>query len=538
MNACRFLLPGMALGAAAILLVPGEESAAFSKIGGALTTSQRDFRVFDNFADLSANNNTSPHPTYPGFTGAEMAIWKGYVEWGSGPHGDGLGDPTLQGNIGDGGANFDPAWAGLTFGVGGADDNIASAITSCGGGGTLAYTETPISNGWRIRFCDEWVWADGPGTINPSSFDIQETACHEFGHALGLGHSTNGQATMAPVTSSGSLGGRSIHLDDVQGLKCIYGPAQSTKPLICETQISGTTLEIIGVNFAAAGNEVWFTNASLTSTGADPLVRLLNVSSTAGGTRISVTIPAGAGPGDVLARIPGGTTGEFLSNAFPFDPATTGFSSGMACGPFNVALVDPTTVPALVPGTGQFLTATGNGLDQTTSIDLNTTPIPPAQWTVVDPSTITIDLPQAPALGSQTLVFHHAGGSQSLGITVVAPTTPVLQLGTGDPQNVLTQAGGVDVIVSGENGEEHWLYYSLSSAPSNARKLCLAMGNGFTDLYYLVRYTVPPSGWFQTNEVYQYGGPPVVLYVQSIDLFSGANPKFGVSNLQSVTVTQ
>ena len=84
----------------------------------------------------------------------------------------------------------------------------------------------------------------------------------------------------------------------------------------------------------------------------------------------------------------------------------------------------------------------------------------------------------------------------------------------------------------------HWVYYSTSSTPSNASKLCLSMGNNFTELWFLKRYTVGLGGWTQTNEPYVYNGAPIVLYVQSIDIDSGASPKFGVSNLQSVTVTQ
>ena len=79
----NFVLPGLALGAAALLIAPGEDSYGFSKIGGSLGTAQRDFRVFNNFADPASNNNVTPHPQFPGWLGAEMAIWKGYVEWGS-----------------------------------------------------------------------------------------------------------------------------------------------------------------------------------------------------------------------------------------------------------------------------------------------------------------------------------------------------------------------------------------------------------------------------------------------------------------------
>ena len=95
----------------------------------------------------------------------------------------------------------------------------------------------------------------------------------------------------------------------------------STRP-ICETEIAGTTVDIKGADFHDTNNEVWFTNANTTGNRADPRIRVFNVPSSSGGTLISLTIPNGAGPGDVLVKLPGGTTGRFLSNAFPFDPTT------------------------------------------------------------------------------------------------------------------------------------------------------------------------------------------------------------------------
>jgi len=300
---------------------PARESLAFTKIGGSLNLDQRDFRVFDNFADAQTNNNTTPDAQFPGQTGAEMAIWKGVIEWGSGPHGNGTGDPT-QTNLGDGGANFDPAWGGRASGVGGTDDNVHSATASCGGG-VLAFTETPISNGWRIRYCDNWIWADGPGSISGGEFDLQGVACHEHGHALGLGHSGTGNATMFASVSAGSTAIRSIESDDKAGVQCVYGVKSAGKPLITSATLSAGTVTITGSNFAATGNEVWFTNSTTTSPSADPRVRVLNVASTNGGTQISVTKPANAGRGDVFVRTPG-TANDDLSNAFPLGGAGGG----------------------------------------------------------------------------------------------------------------------------------------------------------------------------------------------------------------------
>ena len=537
MKARDLVLPSLALGAAALLIAPLEESYGFSKLGGSLDTEQRDFRVFNNFEDPSANSNTTPHPMFPGWVGAEMAIWKGYVEWGSIAHGDGSGDPT-QPNLGDGGANFDPAWMGAAAGVGGIDDNIVSALHSCGGG-LLAFTETPSSDGWRIRLCEEATWFGGPGIPGSGELDMQGVLAHEFGHALGLGHSGSFGATMAASIGSGTVAARSINNDDKLGVQCVYGVIDPSKPTICSTAVSGTTITLTGVNFDPLDNTVWFTNENVTATSADPRVRAFNVPSSGGGTSIGLPIPADAGPGDVLVQVPGGQTGETLSNAFPSDLARTITNGTTSCGPFAIASISPNPVPALSPGTAQDVTVTGSQLGSVTSVDLNLTPIPGGSWTIVDPSTITIDLPQSPLLGSNQLTLTTVGGGaqRTASFDIVASTTPVLQVGNGDPLNVVTPASGLDITASGEEGELHWVFFSRSNLPSVHPKLCLLIGNGFFDLDLWRVYTIPEQGWTAQHVSFSYSGPLQVLYLQSVDFGSGATPKLGVSNLQSITLS-
>ena len=61
---------------AATLLVPSSTD-AFTVLGTSLSTNLRHFRIYDNFTDASANDNVTPDTNFPGYTGAEMAIWKG-----------------------------------------------------------------------------------------------------------------------------------------------------------------------------------------------------------------------------------------------------------------------------------------------------------------------------------------------------------------------------------------------------------------------------------------------------------------------------
>jgi matrixin len=55
-------------------------------------------------------------------------------------------------------------------------------------------------------------------------FYVEDIAAHEFGHALGLGHSTSTTATMYPTTPSCSMRNRTLDPDDVAGVEALYPP--------------------------------------------------------------------------------------------------------------------------------------------------------------------------------------------------------------------------------------------------------------------------------------------------------------------------
>jgi hypothetical protein len=55
-------------------------------------------------------------------------------------------------------------------------------------------------------------------------FYIEDIAAHEFGHALGLGHSPSASATMYYATSSCNTGNRVLDADDIAGVRALYPP--------------------------------------------------------------------------------------------------------------------------------------------------------------------------------------------------------------------------------------------------------------------------------------------------------------------------
>ncbi|MCH2104384.1 MAG: M10 family metallopeptidase domain-containing protein [Planctomycetes bacterium] len=341
----RSLVPPIfSLALLAQLLVPAGDLVAFTTIGGSLSQGQRDFRVYNNFADPGANENDVEHPNFPGALGAEMSIWKACVEWSSRIFADGTGDPANGSALGSGGADFDPYWAGNADDIGGTNDNIMSAVGSCGSG-VLAYCETPISNGWRIRFCEGQTWDDGPGYAI-FGYCLQGVACHEYGHALGLGHSTSAVATMYPTVSGSGIGQRSIAQDDIDGVQFIYGTADSNKCEITGVEVVGDTITITGNNFSGNDNDIWFTRAAVTSAGSNPRLRVQNIPSSNGA--ITVTIPSEAGPGVVMVKR-SGSGGDDLSNPWPTDLVEEGL-----CDPDYFCVSTPNST-----GNGAFIAHNG-----------------------------------------------------------------------------------------------------------------------------------------------------------------------------------
>lgn len=523
-------LPLLALGAATLLLLPGREALGFSKGGfsvGLSAEAQRDFRVFDNFADPQSNDNLVQHAQFPGWSGAEAAIWKACVEWGSEAHGNGSGDP-LQSVVGSGGANFDAYWAGAASSIGSPNGNVHSAITSCSSG-VLAFTEIPTSDGWRIRYCDgSWTWHDGPDD-NPSSgndFDLQGVAAHEYGHALGLGHSGVSGATMFPsVSSSGSSNIRSIESDDVAGVQCIYGPRLvGFKPHIDSVAVNGSQVTITGTGFSPTGGEVWFTNRNVSDAFLDPRVRVLGVDSANNGTLITVTIPDDAGPGDVFVK-KGRAGYNTLSNAFPFD------GTGMGA-PLSISGMSPPDVENLVVGTAQTVTVLGSGFSPTFQLEIDGERIAGSSSWISD-GEVRFEWEPLATLGMHTLTVIDNGLSASTGFQVVANASPALQVGDGEPGTLVATVA--DLGMGGQPGDLHYVLVSTSGAPSVLPgKVALAIGNSFQELTEVGIFQIGVDG-LATASVPLTGVVATTLHWQSLRIVLplGGSFPLAASNAQS-----
>jgi hypothetical protein len=489
MQAKLLFLPALALGGAALLLGPAPRSEGFSLLGSDLDLANRDARVFNNFTDAAANNNVTPDAQFPGHQGAVMAIWKGLVEWGSEIHGTGTGDPSQVGDLGSGGANFDAAFGGEANAVGGLNDKVHSEL-NVSDTGVFAFCEAGGA-GWRIRYHQNWNWSDGPNQATFGQTDIQGISCHEYGHALGLDHSTAGLAVMFPSTVSGN-DTRDLFSDDINGVKAIYGTKAVGKPHISSVGLVGQTLTITGTGFSATNNEVWFANQLVTAPASAALVKATAVASTGGGTQISLTLPTLAGHGDVLVKN-SGTGNSALSNAFPFNGQGVGPSSPQITG------ITPSSVNAVNVGTSQFVTISGTNFTPDITLSVNGVPVfgIPSPYTIVNSTTITLDPPLPTALGTVNVKVENAFGSSTSQITYQQNPTPALQAGSGNEPVTFTSFSGLELTFGGTPNATHFIGFSVFNLPSVLPGVVnLEIGNNFTNLFQLGGgILIGPAGW-------------------------------------------
>jgi hypothetical protein len=102
-----------------------------------------------------------------------------------------------------------------------------STQTSTGYDGSNLVVFRNASSGSAIA--TTYWWSTGSALVD-AGFYIEDIAAHEFGHALGLGHSTLSSATMYPSTAACDMRNRTLDADDIAGVTALYPPTSLPTP--------------------------------------------------------------------------------------------------------------------------------------------------------------------------------------------------------------------------------------------------------------------------------------------------------------------
>jgi hypothetical protein len=120
------------------------------------------------------------------------------------------------------------------------------------GSGVLIETDTVFYTG-SFTFLPDGAACPG------SAFYLQDTATHELGHALGMGHSTVSTASMYPAMSSCTTSFRTLDPDDLAGIESLYpagGVSNSAPSVTITAPVAGSTFtEGSAISFSGAASD-------------------------------------------------------------------------------------------------------------------------------------------------------------------------------------------------------------------------------------------------------------------------------------------
>lgn len=249
-----------------------------------------------------------------------------------------------------------------------------------------------------------------------SNIDVYTVALHEFGHALGLGHTDQPTAIMYPYYRLGAQ----ISADDIAGVQSIYGPLVATpvvpvNPLTLTisalaTQTTGTTIPLSGTTANGIGQTVvtWQTDqkASGQATGSAswsaasvPLVLGVN----------TITVTATDGNHHTA------TQSVTVTRAAPAPTATTQ-SPAPVQGPPSIAITSPSTT--ILQTNQSSITVTGSASTSTVRVSWQNGPLGAGNATGTASWSVSVPL----LTGTNNVVlraFDAAGNSGWRSLTVV-----------------------------------------------------------------------------------------------------------------------
>ena len=126
-------------------------------------------------------------------------------------------------------------------------------------GPSAATTYTWFSNGIYVDadivvWDGAWTFASDAVACSGDRLYLQDVLTHEFGHALGLGHSSVLEATMYPSVTWCSTALRTLAGDDIAGLEKLYPSAARTVAPTAPTGLSASAVSTTTVALAWSDN--------------------------------------------------------------------------------------------------------------------------------------------------------------------------------------------------------------------------------------------------------------------------------------------
>jgi len=139
-------------------------------------------------------------------------------------------------------------------------DGRSVAIFRNASSGSAIATTYSWTSGSTLVDADIVFWDGGftfftgtSGCAGSGGVYLEDVATHELGHVLGLGHSTDPNATMYPSYSLCSQGPRTLADDDIAGVRGLYAPVNTPPTVTITSPVSGASF-VYGTAIAFVGS--------------------------------------------------------------------------------------------------------------------------------------------------------------------------------------------------------------------------------------------------------------------------------------------
>ena len=219
-----------------------------------------------------------------------------------------------------------------------------------------------------IIFHENYAYFAGSGCSN--GVYLEEVATHEFGHALGLAHTSVPDATMEPAMPSYcDTSQLTLEADDISGIRALYPPTTSSSPAPSPSPSTSNTAPSVAISSPsnkssyAAGETISFSGSASDTQDGNLSSNINWTSSIDGsiGTGASFSRPLSSGTHVITATV---TDGGGLS----------------ASNQVSVTVADPPTPSSAI--TGPSLTARGYKVKGNQTVDLS--------WSGLSAGSVTI----------------------------------------------------------------------------------------------------------------------------------------------------